>query len=148
MKNFLIAIIIYSSGLFANSVKESLFDYHNITTISPKELMHFINTNQGQKPLFIFLSAENGGCKPCDHFNQTIAKVADKRAGDMEFVYVAFPHYQDVNNYPEIIEKFHILGMPTSLIIYKNKVLDSTFGNTKQQRIETTIDTALQKIGE
>ena len=144
MKKLIFAIIIYGTTLFAEDINK--FENSYITITSPKEMINFIKNNQQQQPLFIFLSSEDGECKHCEHFNKTIDKVADKRAGDIDFVYVSFPRYKDINNYPEIIKKFHILGMPTSLIVYKDKVLDTTFGNTKQKRIETTIDAALQKI--
>ena len=145
IKKLIIVSIFLYSFLYAKESNVELAKNDHIEVIQPEEMITYIENYQQVKPLFIFLSSEDGGCSHCDNFNQTIYEIANHRADNMNFVYVQFKKYTDIKKYPKIIKKYYILGMPTSFIIYENKVLDRTFGNTPKKRIETTIEGALQK---
>ena len=94
----------------------------------------------------MFLSSEDGACEHCDGLNKRIYDIATHRAEEIDFVYVRFEKYSDINNYPKIIKQYAVLVMPTSFIVYHNKILNRTMGKIKRSRINKTIDAALQKV--
>jgi len=146
MRKILFFSLLLHSLLYANETQISLLESDNIEVIEPEEMIDFIQNNQSEKPFYMFLSSEDGACEHCDGLNKCIYDIATERADEIDFVYVRFEKYSDINNYPKITNQYAILGMPTSFIVYNNKILNRTMGNTKKSRINKTIDAALQKV--
>jgi len=146
LQRYIIVCTLVYGILYAQSDEVSLVENSYIEVIEPEEMINFIQNNQSEKPFYMFLSSEDGACKHCDGLNKRIYDIATDRADEIDFVYVRFEKYSDINNYPKITNQYAILGMPTSFIVYNNKILNRTMGNTKKSRINKTIDSALQKV--
>lgn len=73
-------------------------------------------------------------CGPCQTLAPTIAKLADDYAGRVEVAKL------NVDDAPEISQKFGVEGIPTLLFFKDGKVVDTTMGLVSEEDVRKRLD--------
>jgi len=97
--------------------------------INGNEVEKYVATNSVNKPLLMFLSSTDGSCRPCIFGNGGMGEALDSLKENYNVVAVYFNPYRDIyKNNKNLVEKYKITGLPTTVIFHKGKLIMSQAG--------------------
>ena len=143
MHRFILLVFIVISSLFADT---QLKQPTHIQEVEPQDIIEFINDYKEEKPVFIYFSSKGGECEHCTSFNQTIYKKTFNLEKKVDIVSVDFFPWSEIEEFPELMMQYNLLGLPSYMIVYEGKVLVHESGDKNVSTLNNFIDKQIKKL--
>ncbi len=99
-----------------------------IKSIGAKDIEASTKTHSQKKPLILYFSSTDNNCGPCLINNGGMNEAADAIRKHYNIVATYFQPWESVGKHKALTKKYNIIGLPTTLVIYKNKIIASQSG--------------------
>ena len=117
-------LLIFSIGFVSYATAQG-----RMKEIKGSEVEKYVATNSVNKPLLMFISSTDGSCRPCVFGNGGMEEALDSLKKNYNVVAVYFNPYRDVfKDNKNLVEKYKITGLPTTIIFHKGKLIMSQAG--------------------
>lgn len=125
----IIALCLTSSLASADSIKD----------LKVKDIDAYIKSHSFDKPLIIHFSSNDKSCGPCLIDNGGLAEASYVLDKIYNIAEVNFQPWGSVSKHKDLSKKYMIIGLPTSVIIYKGK-LEATQSGALDNRVKSFTD--------
>lgn len=100
--------------------------------IIEREQFNDLVVNEQEKPVFLLFWRHS--CTPCNMFEPYLAKFWERMKDSVVFACV------DVLETPDIADKFAVITLPTSFIIWKGRIIKQYFGIQETEDLVSAVN--------
>ncbi len=114
----------------------------------PKEFIHVATKEEWETvmrgahdndvPILVYFGSS--WCEPCKYFSSILQELHPEFAKNLYFVHV------DINEFPHLAHLFNIEGLPMTVIVYHNQVIERFAGVMPGDMLRSMILQALERI--
>ncbi|RCU51782.1 hypothetical protein DU002_04755 [Corallincola holothuriorum] len=104
------------------------------TRVNPGEVMAHLDEESEKSPLYIFMGLDGKGCVYCANSQKMLEGMTDQFDLGYRHIYVGFNSLREINDYPELKQKFFISGLPAFYVYYDKQFANmhsGSFGTEK-----------------